>query len=124
MENNENFVTSTENVETTTEETQQVKTYTQEEVNDIVGKRLARQDAKIRREYYTEYGGLVDVLRAATGKESISDITETYRGYYEKKGVQFPNRSNELTDKDLHRLAEADADEIIDAGYEEVVEEA
>ena len=123
MENNENFVTSTENVETTTEETQQAKTYTQEEVDAIVGKRLARQDAKIRKEYDRQYGGLVDVLKAGTGKESVEEMTDTFRGFYEKKGVQIPNRNNELTEHDVRVLAEADANEIIDAGYEEVVEE-
>ena len=123
MENNENFVTSTENVETTTEETQQAKTYTQEEVDAIVGKRLARQDAKIRKEYDRQYGGLVDVLKAGTGKESVEEMTDTFRGFYEKKGVQIPNRSNELTEHEIRVLAEADANEIIDAGYEEVVEE-
>ena len=51
MENNENFVEQTENVEQTTEQTQpEVKTYTQEEVDAIVGKRLARQEARIRKE--------------------------------------------------------------------------
>ena len=122
MENNENFVTSTENVETTTEETQQAKTYTQEEVDAIVGKRLARQDAKIRKEYDRQYGGLVDVLKAGTGKESVEEMTDTFRGFYEKKGIRIPNK-NELTEQDLNVLAEADANEIINAGYEEVVEE-
>jgi hypothetical protein len=123
MENNENFVTPTENVEQTTEETQQAKTYTQEEVDAIVGKRLARQEGKIRKEYDRQYSGLVDVLRAGTGQESVEEMTDTFRSFYEKKGVQIPNRSNELTEHEIRVLADADANEIIDAGYEEVVEE-
>ena len=58
MENNENLVAEvTENVENTTEQTQQeVKTYTQEEVNDIVGKAKARTRAKIEKENNRKYG--------------------------------------------------------------------
>ena len=48
MLENENLVTEvTENVEQTTEETQQpIKTYTQEEVDAIIGKKKARWEAK------------------------------------------------------------------------------
>ena len=51
-----------QNVEQTTEAVEQVetpvKTYTEEEVNQIVGKRLARNSAKIRKEYDNKYGEL------------------------------------------------------------------
>ena len=49
MENNENFVEQTENVEQTTEQTP-VKMFTQEEVNEIVGKSKARTRAKLEKE--------------------------------------------------------------------------
>ena len=122
MENNENFVGQTENVETTTEETQQVKTYTQEEVNDIVGRRLARQEARIRKDVDREYGDLVEVLKAGTGKESIGDITETFRDHYQKRGIPLKNKPT-YTDEDMQILANAEASDIISAGYEEVVDE-
>ena len=48
----------TENAEQTAEETP--KTYTQDEVNEIVGKRIARKEAKIRKEYERRYGDLED----------------------------------------------------------------
>ena len=48
MENNENFVEQTENVEQTTEQTP--KMFTQEEVNEIVGKSKARTRAKVEKE--------------------------------------------------------------------------
>ena len=55
MENTETFVTEvTENVEQTTEQTP--KMYSQEEVDAIVGKRLARKEARIRKEYDRKYG--------------------------------------------------------------------
>ena len=122
MENNENLVLETEKVETTTEETPQVKTYTQEEVDAIVGKRLARKEARIRKEYDRKYGELEEVLKTGTGEEDVGKIADTFRGFYEKKGVQFAKKPS-YTDDDIKVLAQAEADSIIRAGYEDVVEE-
>jgi hypothetical protein len=122
MENNENLVLETEKVETTTEETPQVKTYTQEEVDAIVGKRLARKEARIRKEYDRKYGELEEVLKVGTGKDDVGEITDTFRGFYEKKGVQFAKKPS-YTDDDIKVLAQAEADSIIRAGFEDVVEE-
>lgn len=123
MESNENFVEQTENVEQTTEETVvEPKMFTQEEVNEIVGKSKARERAKVEKQYKREYGELVDVLKAGTGKENVGEITDTFRGFYEKKGVQFAKKPD-YTDDDIKVLAQAEADAIIRAGYEEVVDE-
>ena len=94
MENNENFVTEqvTENVAQTTEQTP--KTYTQEEVDAIVGKRVARTEAKIRKENDRRYGGLMEVLKAGTGKESVEEVTDTFQKYYASKGVPMPQTPN------------------------------
>lgn len=121
MENNENFVEQTENVEVTTEETP-VKTYTQEEVNEMMGKRLARKEAKIRKEYERKYGNLEEVLKAGTGKESVEELTDTFTDFYQKKGIQI-RREPKYSDRDTEVLARAEANDIIEAGYEEVVEE-
>lgn len=121
---NENFVTQTENVEQTTEQTP--KTYTEAEFNakldEVLGKKLARREAKIRKEYDRNYGELVDVLKAGTGKESVGDITNTFRDFYQKKGVQFAQKP-EYTEDDIRVLAKAEAEDIIRSGYEDVVEE-
>ena len=135
MENNENFVTDTEevvteNVEETTEETPAKREYTEEEFNtavneaakQIAGKRVARKEAKIRKEYESKYGDLEGVLRAGTKIEKVEDITSTFRDHYEKQGVKFPTKPT-YSDKDISILAAAEADDIISAGYEEVVEE-
>lgn len=131
MENNENFVTEvTENVETTpTEEivgeqveTPVEKTYTQAELDDIVGKRLARKEAKLRKEYDRKYGNLTDVLKAGTGKESVEEMTDTFAKFYESKGIKI-RKEPTYTDKDIEVLANAEANEVIRMGYEEVVEE-
>ena len=123
MENNENFVTEqvAENVEVTTEETP-VKMYSQEEVDAIVGKRLARKEARIRKEFDRKYGQLEEVLKAGTGKESVEEVTDTFKQFYEKKGIQFPKKPA-YSDSDIEVLANAEAADIIRAGYEDVVEE-
>lgn len=121
MEDNKDFVEQTENVEVTTEETP-VKTFTQDEVNAIVGKSKARTEAKIRREYERKYGDLTDVLKAGTGKEDVGEITNTFRDFYTKKGIQFAQKP-QYSDEDVKVLAERDAQNIISGGFEEVVEE-
>ena len=123
MENMENLVTEqvAENVEQTTEQTP--KTYTQEEVDAIVGKRLARQEAKIRKENDRKYGGLMDVLEAGTGYKSVEEMTENFAKFYEGKGVKI-RKEPEYSQKDIEVLARAEADEFIRNGFEDVVEEA
>lgn len=109
-----------ENVEQTTEKTP--KTYTQEEVDDIVGKRVARNTAKITKQFERKYGDLTNVLKAGTGKETVEEMTDTFRGFYQKKGIQFPQEPA-YSEEDIALLADADAKAIIDLGYDEVVEE-
>ena len=126
MNENENFVAeqAAENVEQTTEQTPKV--YTEAEFNakldEVLGKKIARKEAKIRKEYDRKYGQLEEVLKAGTGKESVEEVTDTFRQFYEKKGVQFPQKPT-YSENDLKLLAKADAEEIINAGYEDVVEE-
>jgi hypothetical protein len=134
MDNNEILVAEqvTENVEpTTTEETvenvEQVetpaeKTYTQSELNDIVGKRLARNTAKIRKEYEKKYGELENVLKAGTGKDDLTEVTDTFRNFYKSKGIDLPTEPK-YSSKDIEVLAKAEANDIINAGFDDVTEE-
>lgn len=132
MENMENIVLEgTENVETTTEEIveqveQPAKVYTEEEfqqkLDEVLGKKVARREAKIRKEYEKKYGGLETVLKAGTGKENVEDMTSTFREFYEKKGIQIPTEPT-YSNRDIEILARAEADEIIKAGLDDVIEE-
>ena len=125
MENLEmNEVVATEEVvtEQVAEKVEAPKTYTQEEVDAIVGKRIARKEAKIRKEYDRKYGDLTEVLKAGTGKESVEEMTDTFQKFYAAKGVKLPEKPN-YSAKDIEVLAQAEADEIIRAGFEDVVEE-
>ena len=123
MENNENFVEQTENVEQTTEETvvEPAKVFTQDDLNAAVSKAKARERAKITKKFEREYGGIADVLRTGTGEEDLGKIADTFKKHYEGRGVKFESKS--MSDRDVAVLAQADANEIINSGYEEVVEE-
>ena len=126
MNENENLVAEqvTENVEQTTEETvaEPVKVFTQEEMNAAVGKAKARERAKLEKQYQKKYGDLEEVLKAGTGKESVEEITDTFTKFYTDKGIKLPEKPS-YTDKDIEVLARAEAADIINSGYEDVVEE-
>jgi hypothetical protein len=122
MNEQEILVEQTENTEITAEETPAVKTYTQEEVDAIVGKAKARAKAKVEKDYQRKYGGLEEVLRAGTGKESVEEMTDTFAEFYRGKGINIPEKPK-YSQKDLEVLARAEANEIINSGYEDVVEE-
>lgn len=101
------------------------KTYTQSELDEIVGKRLARNSAKIRKEYdrkLQQYGDLEEVLKAGTGKQSVEEMTNGFKEFYASKGVKLPEKPR-YSDKDIEVLARAEAEEVIRSGYEDVVEE-
>ncbi len=124
MEDNKNLVAdATENVEQPTEETPTEKTYTQSEVNQMMGKAKARTRAKIQKEYDHKYGSLIETLKAGTGKESVEEIDDTLRDFYQSKGIELSQKPN-YTEQDIKVLAKSDADEIIRGGFEEVIEEA
>jgi hypothetical protein len=126
MLENENLVTEqvAENTEQTVE--QSPKTYTEAEFNakldELLGKKIARREAKIRKEYERKYGDLEEVLKAGTGEEDVGKITDTFREFYTKKGIKMVEKPK-YTESDIEVLAKADADEIIRNGYDEVVEE-
>jgi hypothetical protein len=134
MNEMENFVAeATENVEATaTEETvgqvvEPEKVYSQEEFdskfNEGVGKKLARQEKKLRKEYDRDYGELLDVLKAGTGfGGSVKEITSSLKDFYSERGVDF-SKEPTYTKKDIEVLARAEADDVIKMGYEDVVEE-
>lgn len=136
MENNETLVTEevTENTEQTVEETipaqQTAKTYTQEEVDAIVGRKKARWEEKQRREAErsnSDERELINTLRAGTGKENASarELNEAFMQFYTEKGriKKNPNPSPSYSAKEIEVLARAEVEDIINAGYDEVVEE-
>jgi hypothetical protein len=135
MVEEENLVTEvTENVEETTEQIagvedveivkpeQQEETFTKTQVDEMIAKKLARKEAKIRKDYEKKYGKLENVLRAGTGKEDLEEITTTFADFYTNKGIDIPKEPT-YSDRDVEILARAEADDIISNGFDEVVEE-
>ena len=132
MNENENLeLLNSENVEQTTEQTteqvtQPEKLYTEEDFNkkldEVLSKKIARNTAKIRKEYEKKYGELETVLKAGTGKEDVGEMTNTFRQFYEQKGIQIPKEPT-YSARDIEALAKADASDIINAGLEDVIEE-
>lgn len=101
------------------------RTYTQEEVDGFVEKRLARERARITRQYDREYGAyreLADVAMAGTGTKSVGEARDILTDFYGKKGVQMPQKAG-FSDQDIKVLARADADELIGYGDEDVEDE-
>ena len=126
MLENENLVTQevAENVETPTEESPKI--YTEAEFNqrldETLGKKIARKEGKIRKEFERKYSDLENLLRAGTGKESVEEITESLKEFYQGKGFELPKK-DEFSSKDFEVLGRADAEEFIHAGNDEIEEE-
>lgn len=136
----------TENVEETTEETTGTETeptiekpvekveepeklYTEDDFNkkldEVLAKKIARKEAKIRKEYDSKYGKLENVLRAGTGiNGDIEEITDTFNNYYSEnvEGYKTPTE-NRYSEREIEILAKAEADDIIESGYDDIVEE-
>ena len=134
MSENENMAMNAENVEQTTEESvvqvgqsaEPEKRYTEEDFNakldEVLSKKIARREAKIRKEYERKYGELESVLKAGTGKETVDDMTNTFRNFYQSKGIEIPTEPK-YSDKDVAVLARVEAEDIIRSGLEDVVDE-
>lgn len=144
FEENENLVTDvTENVEQTTEEIVDettesdvvdestsnketveepvVETFTKEQVDEMIAKKLARKEAKIRREYEKKYGRAETVLKAGLQKDNFEEAVTELENYYTQEGVNIPK--TQYSERDTEILANAEANEIIESGYDDLVEE-
>lgn len=138
MEDNKELVTEvTENVEeqtteeivegeTTEEVVETPKTYTDAEVDEIIKKRLARNERNLTRQFQkqlSDYKEIESVLNAGLGTSNIKEATENLKEFYSKRGVQFPTSEPTYDENDMKVLANAEANSIIDLGFEDVVEE-
>lgn len=146
MEDNENVVLEgTENVEgqateelvegenttaETTETVEEEKIFSQsdldklvdEKVNELLPRKLERAKAKLTREYEDKYSRVETVLNAGLGTNSLDEATNRLADFYKEKGINIPEQPK-YSEYDLDILANAEATEIIKAGYEDIVEE-
>jgi len=145
FEENENLVLEdeiieedTENVEEqTTEETVDGETeevpekrYTEEELNqkldELLAKKIARKEAKIRKELekeYQPYKELGTVVNAGLGVNDVNEAASNLREFYTEKGIEIPKPQPNYSENDLKVLANSEANDIIESGFDEVVEE-
>lgn len=114
----------TEEVEETSSEP--VKTYTDAEVDEIVKKKLYRQEQKLNREFnkqLSSYKRAEEVLNAGLVTSNIEEATDNLTNFYKEKGITIPEYHEERTEHEIEVLARDDAKTIIDSGYEDIVEE-
>jgi hypothetical protein len=124
-------------VEPTTEETvetveEPVKMYTEDEfnarMNELLPKKLERAKAKMRREFEEEYASYKEteaVLNAGLGTSNIEEAKDSLIEFYKQKGLDIPEYQPETvySDEEAGVLANYEAQKIIDAGFDEVIEE-
>ena len=149
-ENDENVVETTENAgeqtaeelvegaKVTTEEATKVepeeKTYTEadfektvnERVNKLLNSRIERAKSKMERETaekLSKYERMESILKAGLQTNNTDETISKLADFYSKQGVEIPTERASYSERDTKALAEIDAREIIDAGYDELVSE-
>ena len=138
---NEEELTSEENVqeeveETTEEETKEEteveeqpegKFYTDEEfnqkVNEIADRRVARKMRKLEREL-EKYKDTENVLKSQLGGENIEEVNTNLRKLYENEGVSLPNRYVSEDRDYIEFQATRDSEDFISEGYNAMRDEA
>lgn len=114
---------SEEEIEENAESVEEIeKSFTKQEVDEMIAKKLARKEARIRKEYEKKYSRLENVVNTGMGTENVDEATNKLEEFYKEKGIDIP-AVNKISDKDEERLANLDADEIIEDGYDDVKEE-
>lgn len=112
-------LTDTSDTTESVEEKEEVKTFTQEEVDAIVQKRLARKERDYQKEL-SKYKSAEEVLKTGLGATDITDAEDKLRGFWDEQGIKLPERIKPgLTDNEIKILAKAEATDIIDSGEAE-----
>lgn len=113
--------TTEENVD---EEKEEVKMFTQEDVDKIVKSRLARKEREYQKEL-SKYKDTDNVLRTTLKLKEEDDTNAKLREYYEAEGIKLPEAIKPgLSEREIELLANADAEEIIEEGHDAMFNEA
>ncbi len=91
-------------------------------VDELLPRKLERAKSKLQREYQERYGRTETVLNAGLGTTNIDDATKKLSDFYKAKGIVIPDEPR-YSEADLKVLANAEANEIINSSYEDLVEE-
>lgn len=115
-----------EEVENTEEPKEEKKEFTQSELDKMFKERAERAEKRAiertRREYEEKYSELDSILSAALKTKSTEESTKKLKEFYKENGIDIPNEPK-YSQRDLELLAKAEADSIITAGYEDIVDE-
>ena len=106
---------TSEPVEETTVEPEKVKTFTQEEVNTMIGERLKRERINLDRKHKDElskYEELAYLTQKGLKAESLEETLEKSRSFYGKQGITY-TQTRDSRDEEI--LADADVSMIIDS---------
>ena len=107
---------TTDTTEPVEEEKEEVKTFTQEEVDEIVRRRLARKERDYQKEL-SKYKSTEEVLKKGLNATDITDAESKLREFWKAEGVSLPEPTKPgLTDSEIRILAKAEADDIIESG--------
>ena len=127
MEEEKNVVepTANENVETQTTEQNEVvndkNSFTDEQkaqMTKIIQDRVNRAKKAEER----KYSELVNVLSAGLGTNNLEELTKKAKAFYQEQGVEIPSKPSYNEDEE-RILANAEASNIINLGYDEIVNE-
>lgn len=101
------------------------KTFTQEEVDKIVAKRLARKEKEFEKKY-SKAERIANIIKIGMGKENATEdeLENDLKSFYQEQGIEIPEHKATLSERDEKILAIADAQEIIALGEEEMEDEA
>jgi hypothetical protein len=107
------------------------KTFTQEELNSIIQDRLRkeknsskRNEESIRKEYDDRLSEVESILNAGFGTSNLDEGLNRIRELCKQKGIEIPKKSNgQYSKDDLQILANANAQEIINDGYDAIENE-
>lgn len=122
QENLEEVETTEEDLSVEDKEEKHEDVFTKEQVDELIAKKLARKEAKIRKEYNNKYRKLENVVNAGLGTSSTDEAVAKLTEFYTSKGINIPELSN-YDDDDIETLGQADADRVISLGYDEICEE-
>lgn len=101
-------------VEEDAKEPEKVRTFTQDEVNEMMDKRIKRERRRLDREYQEElskYKELAYLTKEGLDTDDLDEALDKTREFYDKKGIKY---SPEANTRDEEILANAYAQEILD----------
>lgn len=96
---------------------------TEEELNSIVDRRVARKMRKYESDM-SVYKDTENVLKEGLKVNDINEANKKLRDFYKEEGYELPEKNSSLSDREIEILAKADTEELIEEGYESMLEEA